>query len=354
MNLATLNELSKLASDISAALHSARDGGMIAKFVAGVEIAGLIANRINDESDEFTANLAKWRGKPGNLAVEMGANDKWTVTREEYEADYVGAPDPKVIADELRREGKKNATLVIAGATGSGKSTLARKIGNNLSPKGKQIRLPGDIFRQSWSVKGIRAVYETLSPAVLIFDDVSPSGVYARPEVSHTQLRILEALTYLRGKCVVVFTVMEDTVEFTRGVEKGEIGVAYYSGLRPGRVDRFILLLPPDAEKIRAIMKHHGLADPPEELVKRLEGLSGAYIAEAARVYLKYPKDWEDRVKILRMTSPRAFPVEKTRQYKSFWERLTAIEARLRIEPYNDGYEDEVEIYDESNDLDED
>lgn len=353
MNLTTLSELSKLASDISAALHSARDGGLFAKAIASVEIAGIIANRINDESDEFTVNLAKWRGKTGNLAIELGANDKWTVTREEYETDYIGAPDPKVIADELRREGNKNATLVIVGATGSGKSTLARKIGNNLSPNGKQIRLPGDIFRQARSVKGIRAVYETLSPAVLIFDDVSPSGVYARPETSHSQLRILEALTYLRGKCIVVFTIMEDTVEFTRSVEKEEIGAVYYSGLRPGRVDKFILLLPPDKEKILAIMKHYGVADPPEDLVKRLRGLSGAYIAEAARIYLAYPNDWEDRVKILRMTSPRSLPVERTPQYKSFWERLTVIESYLKIEPHADSAED-IEVYNEFEDLEED
>lgn len=334
MNLHQLADISRLASEVSSILNTARTGGVVAKSIAAIQIACLLVEYANDNSsNEFVSRLAKWQNRSGNLAVELDADGKWRVVREEYESDYVGDPDPIAIARELRSEGKLNATIAIVGSTGSGKSTLARKIGKDLHPDGRQIRLPGDIFQQGWATKGIRALHETLRPAVIIFDDVAPDGAHSRPDKRGFQNRMLEVLTYLQRKCTVVLTVMEDTEGFARDVRKGTIGAAYYSGLRPGRVDRFVLLAPPTEEQIRTILLHYGVNTPSADFVQQLEGLSGAYIAEAARVYQTHPENWRERIRVLRMTSPKTTPFDQTRIGVSLWARINKIESALKIKP---------------------
>jgi SpoVK/Ycf46/Vps4 family AAA+-type ATPase len=133
------------------------------------------------------------------------------------------------------------------------------------------------------SERNLRAVFEVArrnSPCVLFFDEVDALGM------KRTQLR--QGGSAMRG-------VVNQLLAELDGVGTDNDGVFVLAATnhpwdvdaalqRPGRFDRKLLVLPPDAEARAAIFATHLRGKPVEpvdlaDLAKRTEGLSGADIA---------------------------------------------------------------------------
>lgn len=296
---------SKLIEDLASAVFQAQGGGPLAKGLGILRVATILAEQLDpDPLDDLGKMLGRWSA-PGNLAVEEDRQlGGWVVRREEWMADYVGDPSPESIAEQLRSRGAERGTALLIGPTGSGKSTLARRVGAELHPNGRQVRLPGAVLCKPTGSRLLRRIIETLAPKVLVFDDVGLRPYHEHGGFAVGQDQILDSLQWLHGRVFVALTIMDDSALFQQHAQTMMHGAFYYPGMRPGRVDLVLPLLPPAAEQRRRILQHYGL-DPSREQLAAARGLSPAYLAELARLVQLNPDGWKRELWHLRMTAPR-------------------------------------------------
>jgi AAA+ superfamily predicted ATPase len=185
---------------------------------------------------------------------------------------------------ELRRMYRKSLRggLLMYGPPGCGKTYLARALAGELQAGFISVQIT-DILDQMVgnSERNVRELFlaaRRAAPCVLFFDEVDALG----------QRRSQTRNSALRG------TINQLLAELD-GVEQDNDGVFVLAATnqpwdvdpalrRPGRLDRTVLILPPDEPAREAIFRHHLRHRPiagidTRRLAKRTDGLSGADIA---------------------------------------------------------------------------
>lgn len=190
---------------------------------------------------------------------------------------------------ELRRLYGKNLRggLMLYGPPGCGKTFVARAVAGELGAKFISVTL-SDVLNMyiGQSERNLHEVFETArrnAPCVLFLDEVDALGQ------KRSQLRS----SAMRGTVNQLLVELDDVRDSNEGVfvlaatnHPWDVDTALR---RPGRFDRTLLVLPPDAPAREAILRYH-LTDRHAEgidiprLAKRTDGYSGADLAHACDV----------------------------------------------------------------------
>ncbi|MCB0990878.1 MAG: ATP-binding protein [Acidimicrobiales bacterium] len=178
---------------------------------------------------------------------------------------------------------KAGGGLLLWGPPGCGKTFLARAVAGEMGANFYDVGL-ADVL-DMWigsSERNLAAIFETArrnSPCVLFFDEIDALGQ------KRSHLRHAAGLR----------TVVNQLLAELDGVSASNEGVFVLAAtnhpwdvdealLRPGRFDRKLLVLPPDAPARHAVLQYHLRSKPTEQLnlgkvVEATEGYSGADIA---------------------------------------------------------------------------
>lgn len=184
----------------------------------------------------------------------------------EQPGHYVGNPSPAELGNALLRDRPYTAMLI--GPSGCGKTTYVLRALDTLPPDTRAMFVMGSNFNE----KTVQSVAR-YRPDVLIIDDLEMNNL-RWGSMGHVEA----ARRYCRA---VLLTFMTDRP----AEEYLQDGGMYWPGMRPGRIDRIILLTRPDAEQRAAILRDYMPATPPEILAEMAEatgGMTGAYLKALA------------------------------------------------------------------------
>lgn len=185
---------------------------------------------------------------------------------------------------ELSRAFRKSLRggLLLYGPPGCGKTFIARAIAGELGARFYSVTLADvlDMFIGN-SERHLRDVFTAArrnAPCVLFFDEVDALG-RKRSQMANSAARgvVNQFLTELDG----VDTADEGVFVLAATNAPWDVDVALR---RPGRLDRTLLVLPPDQPAREAILRHHLKGRPVtglrlDALAKRTDGYSGADLA---------------------------------------------------------------------------
>jgi len=172
--------------------------------------------------------------------------------------------------------------LLLYGPPGCGKTFLAKAVAGELQAQFLQVSV-ADVFDMfiGNTERNIHELFETArasAPCVLFLDELDALGVKRTlTRNSGTRTSVNQLLTELDG----VATDNEGVYVLAATNHPWDVDPALR---RPGRLDRMLLVLPPDHEAREAIFRTH-LRDRPiaaidiKKLAKRTDGFSGADIA---------------------------------------------------------------------------
>jgi SpoVK/Ycf46/Vps4 family AAA+-type ATPase len=177
--------------------------------------------------------------------------------------------------------------LLMYGPPGCGKTFIARAIAGELGAKFLAASvadvLDPYVGQSEQNVHELFQLARREAPCVLFLDEIDTLG----------QRRTATQNNALRGTVNQLLTEMDGIDSVNEGVfilaatnQPWEVDAAMR---RPGRLDRTILVLPPDQDAREAIFRYHLSRRPVEnistsELAKRTDGLSGADIAYVCEV----------------------------------------------------------------------
>jgi transitional endoplasmic reticulum ATPase len=176
--------------------------------------------------------------------------------------------------------------ILLFGAPGTGKTLLAKAVANESGAN--FISIKGPELRSKWvgeSEKMIRDLFrraKQVSPCIIFFDEIdalAPKrgrgyGEVATESIVSQLLTEMSGLEELKGVVVIAATNRPDIVDSAL--------------LRPGRIDRTILVPAPDEKARLEILKVHTKNTPLKavdlkEVAKRTEGFSGADLEALVR-----------------------------------------------------------------------
>jgi len=200
---------------------------------------------------------------------------------------YVGVPGPAEIAADI----VPDSTTLLVGPSGCGKTTLARLACDHLPWVKRSLTVPGNRLGDMFDA------LREMRPDLLIIDDV--------PLSHHVDSNMLSAMENLRpyvGATMLTFMFDGDESRFLKR------GGLYWPGMRPGRIDRIILLHRPDTEQRRAILAAYlptVAADVIDEMTAGSDGMTGAYLKTLADEVNRCGLDrWQERLLMLTYQMP--------------------------------------------------
>lgn len=174
--------------------------------------------------------------------------------------------------------------LLLWGPPGCGKTFIARALAGELGAKFYEVAL-SDVL-DMWigsSERNLRAIFDTARrnrPCVLFFDEIDAIG-QKRTHLRHGGGAMRGVVNQLLSELDGAGADNEGVFVLAATNHPWDVDAAL---LRPGRFDRMLFVLPPDAPAREAILRLHLRGKPTEALdlgrvVKATEGLSGADLA---------------------------------------------------------------------------
>lgn len=246
------------------------------------EVAGIIEPAFVGEGDTRpTGDLADDVERPALTLADVGGME--LVKARLNNAFLIPMRNPKL--SSLYRKSLRGG-LLLYGPPGCGKTYIARALAGELGAAFYGISL-SDVLDMyiGQSERNLHAIFDTARrnhPCVLFFDEIDALG-QRRSHLRHNSA--------MRGTVNQFLSELDDVAAGNEGVfvlgatnHPWDVDTALR---RPGRLDRTVLVLPPDAPARRAILRHH-LQDRPlagvdvGALAKATEGYSGADLAHVA------------------------------------------------------------------------
>jgi transitional endoplasmic reticulum ATPase len=233
--------------------------------------------------------------------------------------------------------------ILLYGPPGCGKTLLAKAVANESGAN--FISVKGPELLSKWfgeSEQRIRELFrraKQVAPAIIFFDEIDALaprrgfGIHEASERIVSQiLTEMSGIEEMKGVVVIAATNRPDLVDPAL--------------LRPGRIDRFVLVPAPDEKERLQILKIHTKNMPLKdvdlkEIVKKTEGFSGADLEalcrEAAMNALRENikakevkmKHFEEALKKLTPSLTK----EMIEYYQKFTERRRKIEAEKEVQP---------------------
>jgi len=268
---------------------------------------------------------------------------------------YIGEPGVDWFIERLKRHGDETRSMLLVGPTGVGKSTLGRLIAGNLHGKGRVLKISSQALKLCTAPDVIDLVL-TLRPDVLLLDDVSMIDD-RRHEHSgdHQMLELLEAL---HGKAKLLIATLMNEPGRRRDEDHDRDGANYFSGCRPGRIDEVVIVKKPSPRVREQILLHYlggeeaGAAIGVTKgilanVVKRCEGLTGAYLGEVAhRLKVHGVKNYKSEIQSVRAAAPHSlgvFAVVRGRARRSIHSKKWSIAIKERREKQKEVKKKEIQ-----------
>ncbi|MFB9313041.1 ATP-binding protein [Nocardioides plantarum] len=201
--------------------------------------------------------------------------------------------------------------LMLYGPPGCGKTFLARAVAGELGAKFYSVSL-ADVL-DMWigaSERNLREIFETAranAPCVLFLDEIDAIGqkrshLRSNPAMRGTVNQLLSEMDSVRSNNDGVFVLAATNHPW-------DVDAAL---LRPGRLDRMLLVSPPDAEARAAVLAYH-LRDRPldsidiAKLVSATQDFSGADLAHLCDSAAELAMDDSVRSGVVRMITMKDF-----------------------------------------------
>lgn len=261
-----------------------------------------------------------WEGSHDLMLDTVNKGNTYVLQEINEPGVYFGVPGLEWFVDRLRRHEGETRSMLLVGPTGVGKSTLGRLISREIDG-GKLIKVGARVIRNC-SVTDLIEVAEFLSPDVLLLDDISMVVSSHRPDEGNNG-QMLELMEGLHGKArLVVATLMLEPDRGGGGIgryvtrSRFDSGNDHFDGMRPGRVDEVVRIKRPSPQIREKILLHYlggeaGLIEHKvtkkalKDMVKRTEGLTGAYLKEVAhRVKIHGIKTYRGEIKSILQAAP--------------------------------------------------
>jgi SpoVK/Ycf46/Vps4 family AAA+-type ATPase len=240
------------------------------------DLADVVPPRFSDEDPTFT------RERTGLRLADVGG---MTEVKARLEASLL-APLRNPELGRLYRKSTRGG-LLLYGPPGCGKTYIARAVAGELDAEFIPISLADvlDMF-VGGSERNVHQLFEYArahAPCVLFLDEVDAiGGKRSQQRLSATRGSVNQLLTEMDGVAT------DNTGVFVLGATNHpwDVDVALR---RPGRFDRMVLVLPPDEEARRAVLRHHLEGRPIQgvdvaALAARTDGFSGADLAYVCEV----------------------------------------------------------------------
>ena len=249
------------------------------------------AMAVPDTADEI---LEGWGDTEALVEPELGAISSAGATL----ADVGGLADVKRRLElsflapmrnpELRAKFGKSLRggLLLWGPPGCGKTFIARALAGELGAKFYEVGLSDvlDMFIGN-SEKNLRSIFDIARenrPCLLFFDEIDALG-QKRSQLRHGGAALRGVVNQMLAELDGATSDNEGVFVLAASNHPWDVDSAL---LRPGRFDRTVLVLPPDAEAREAILRVHMRGRPSEpldlrSLAKSTQGFSGADLALA-------------------------------------------------------------------------
>ncbi|MFF4216521.1 ATP-binding protein [Streptomyces nondiastaticus] len=240
------------------------------------EAAGEEPTPLSAHGDDDPAGVSAWDVETAGLSLsDVGGMEQ---VKERLEAAFLAPmrnPELRKLYGKSLRGG-----LLMYGPPGCGKTYIARAVAGELGARFMTVSI-SDVL-DMWignSERNLRELFETArrnAPCVVFLDELDALGA-KRSQIRHSGLRttVNQLLTELDG---VDAQANEGLFVLAATNHPWDVDPALR---RPGRLDRTVLVLPPDEPARESILRHH-LKDRPvaridlRKLVKRTDGFSGA------------------------------------------------------------------------------
>ncbi|MFH8785183.1 ATP-binding protein [Streptomyces roseoverticillatus] len=231
---------------------------------------------LSAHGDDDPAAASAWDVETAGLSLaDVGGMEQ---VKERLEAAFLAPmrnPELRKLYGKSLRGG-----LLMYGPPGCGKTYIARAVAGELGARFMTVSIT-DVL-DMWignSERNLRELFETArrnAPCVVFLDELDALGA-KRSQIRHSGLRttVNQLLTELDG---VDAQANEGLFVLAATNHPWDVDPALR---RPGRLDRTVLVLPPDEPARESILRHH-LKDRPvaridlRKLVKRTDGFSGA------------------------------------------------------------------------------
>ncbi|MCF3106013.1 ATP-binding protein [Streptomyces roseoverticillatus] len=231
---------------------------------------------LSAHGDDNPAGTSAWDVETAGLSLaDVGGMEQ---VKERLDAAFLAPmrnPELRKLYGKSLRGG-----LLMYGPPGCGKTYIARAVAGELGARFMTVSIT-DVL-DMWignAERNLRELFETArrnAPCVVFLDELDALGA-KRSQIRHTGLRttVNQLLTELDG---VDAQANEGLFVLAATNHPWDVDPALR---RPGRLDRTILVLPPDEPARESILRHH-LKDRPvaridlRKLVKRTDGFSGA------------------------------------------------------------------------------
>jgi SpoVK/Ycf46/Vps4 family AAA+-type ATPase len=249
------------------------------------------AMAVPDTADEI---LEGWDDSDALVEPELGAISSAGITL----ADVGGLTEVKRRLElsflapmrnpELRAQFGKSLRggLMLWGPPGCGKTFIARALAGELAAKFYEVGLSDvlDMFIGN-SERNLRSIFDTARrnrPCLLFFDEIDALG-QKRSQLRHGGAALRGVVNQMLAELDGATSDNEGVFVLAASNHPWDVDSAL---LRPGRFDRTVLVLPPDAEAREAILRVHMRGRPAEpldlrSLAKSTQGFSGADLSLA-------------------------------------------------------------------------